>query len=97
MSQSMLEFVTLLVKFCFWDSCAGLILWPFLLLENKINRLKINSLVQNNKITNHEKDKLYKDQKRYEYVAIIILPVFLIMFAITLWSIIGVRHISIWF
>lgn len=93
----MLEFVTLLVKFCFWDSCAGLILWPFLLLENKINRLKINSLVQNNKITNHEKDKLYKDQKRYEYVAIIILPVFLIMFAITLWSIIGVRHISIWF
>lgn len=97
MSQNMLEFVTILVKFCFWDSCAGLILWPFMVLENKINRLKINSLVRNNKITNHEKDKLYKDQKRYEYVAIIILPVFLIMFAITLWSIIGVRHTSIWF
>lgn len=97
MSQSMLEFVTILVKFCFWDSCAGLILWPFLLLENKINRLKINSLVKNKKIANHQKDKLYKDQKRYEYVAIIVLPIFLIMFAITLWSIIGVRHTSIWF
>ena len=97
MSQKMLEFVTILVKFCFWDSCAGLILWPFLLLENKINRSKIDKFVKNNKITNHQKDKLYKDQKRYEYGAIIVLIVFLIIFAITLWSIIGVRHTSIWF
>ena len=29
--------------------------------------------------------------------AIIVLIVFLIIFAITLWSIIGVRHTSIWF
>ena len=97
MSQNMLEFVTILVKFCFWDSCAGLILWPFLLLENKINRSKIDTLVKNKKIANHQKDKLYKDQKRYEHGAIIVLPVFLIIFAITLWSIIGVRHTSIWF
>ena len=97
MSQSMLKFVTILVKFCFWDSCAGLILWPFLLLENKINRLKIDSLVKNNKITNHQKDILYKDQKRYEYTAIIALIAFPIMFAISLWSIVGVRHASIWF
>lgn len=97
MSQSMLKFVTILVKFCFWDSCAGLILWPFLLLENKINRLKIDTLVKNNKITNHQKDILYKDQKRYEYTAIIALIAFPIMFAISLWSIVGVRHASIWF
>ena len=90
----MLKFVTILVKFCFWDSCAGLILWPFLLLENKINRLKIDTLV---KITNHQKDILYKDQKRYEYTAIIALIAFPIMFAISLWSIVGVRHASIWF
>ena len=93
----MLKFVTILVKFCFWDSCAGLILWPFLLLENKINRLKIDTLVKNNKITNHQKDILYKDQKRYEYTAIIALIAFPIMFAISLWSIVGVRHASIWF
>ena len=97
MSHEMLEFVTILVKFCFWDSCAGLILLPFMVLENKINRLKIDTFVKNNKITNHQKDKLYQDQKRYEYVAIIALIVFPIVFAITLWSIIGVRHASIWF
>lgn len=50
MSQEMLEFVTILVKFRFWDSCAGLILWPFLLLENKINRSKIDKFVKNKKI-----------------------------------------------
>lgn len=97
MSQKMLEFVTILVKFCFWDSCAGLILCPFMVLENKINRLKIDKFVKNNKITNHQKDKLYEDQKRYEYGAIIALIVFPIMFAISLWSIVGVRHTSIWF
>ena len=97
MSHEMLKFVTILVKFCFWDSCAGLILLPFMVLENKINRLKIDTFVKNNKITNHQKDKLYQDQKRYEYVAIIALIVFPIVFAITLWSIIGVRHASIWF
>lgn len=87
----------ILVKFCFWDSCAGLILCPFLVLENKINRSKIDSFVQNNKIDNHQKDKLYKDQKRYEYTAIIALIAFPIMFTITLWSIVGVWHTSIWF
>lgn len=97
MSQKMLEFVTILVKFCFWDSCAGLILLPFMVLENKINRLKIDSFVKNNKITNHQKDKLYEDQKRYEYITIIALIVFPIVFAISLWSIVGVRHTSIWF
>ena len=93
----MLEFVTILVKFCFWDSCAGLILLPFMVLEDKINRLKIDSFVKNNKITNHQKDKLYEDQKRYEYITIIALIVFPIVFAISLWSIVGVRHTSIWF
>lgn len=93
----MLEFVTILVKFCFWDSCAGFILLPFMVLENKINRLKIDSFVKNNKITNHQKDKLYEDQKRYEYITIIALIVFPIVFAISLWSIVGVRHTSIWF
>ena len=97
MSQEMLEFVTILVKFCFWNSCAGLILLPFLLLENKINRSKIDKFVQNNKIANYQKNKLYKDQKRYEYGAIIVLIVFLIIFAITLWSLVGIRHTSIWF
>lgn len=93
MSQKMLEFVTMLVKCCFWDSCAGLILLPFMVLENKINRLKIDTLVKNNKITNHQKDKLYKDQNLTS-IALIVFP---ILFVISLWSIVGVWHTSIWF
>lgn len=97
MSQETLKFVTILVKFCFWDSCAGLILWPFLLLENKINRSKIDKFVKNQKIEYYQKRKLYKKQEYYEHGAIIVLIILLIMFAISLWSIIGIRHTSIWF